>query len=272
MKRLVKIVLALLILLLVIITLILFFLGPILKKAVETAGPTVTGVPVQLESASLSPLTGKGKLENFTVSNPPGYKSPEAIHIDELTLDVEPKSLLADKVHIRSLRLVGPLITLEGTPTKNNLKAILDHLNKVTGGSSSSPQSESDSQSQQGGKKLQVDDLQILSPKLKIQSPLLGDQPLLIELPDITLKDLGQGPEGITSAELAKQVLQQILQLVDKAGGQSLQDFAKKTTQEQITKRASEAVKSLKEKTQKELQETLNKGLGNLLPSTKSKH
>ncbi len=272
MKRLVKIILALLILLLVIVTLILFFLGPILKKVVETAGPAVTGVPVQLQSASLSPLTGKGKLENFTVSNPPGYKSPEAIHVDQLTLDVEPKSLLADKVHIRSLRLIGPRITLEGTPTKNNLKTILDHLNKVTGNPSSS--SKSGSQSQQGEKKLQVDDLQILSPKLTIRSPLLGDQPVVVELPNITLKNLGQGPEGITSAELAKRLLQQILQLVDKVGGKSLQDFAKNTTQEQVRKRASKAVESLKEKTQKELRKTLNKELGNLLPnlSKESKH
>ena len=275
MKRIGKIIVALLILLLVLVALILFFLGPILKKAVETAGPTVTGVPVELQSASLSPLTGKGRLENFTVHNPPGYKSSEAIHVDELALNVDPKSLLSDKVHIRSLRLIGPRITLEGTPTKNNLKTILDHLNQVTGsGSSSSPSGSQ--KSSQGGKKLQVDDLQILAPKLEVRSPLLGEQPVIVELPNITLKNLGQGPEGITSAELAKRVLQQILQLVNKVGGNSLQDLAKKAAQKQLKQTASKTVEALKEKAQKglqkELQKNLQKGLGGLLPSSKEKN
>jgi hypothetical protein len=47
-----------------------FFLGAIIKKGVETAGPMITKTDVKLDSANLALLSGSGQLKGFNLSVP----------------------------------------------------------------------------------------------------------------------------------------------------------------------------------------------------------
>src|SRR5690349_11115539 len=77
------------------------FLDAAIKRGVETVGPMVTKVDVKLDSASLSLLSGSGKIKGLVVGNPAGFKTPSAISVGTASLALEPRSLLSDKIVIK---------------------------------------------------------------------------------------------------------------------------------------------------------------------------
>ena len=68
---------------------------------------------------------------------------------------------------------------------------------------------------------------------------------MTLPLPDIQMKDLGQGPEGITAAELTKRLLSAVTANTLKAVGQAAGDLGKGAADAatDATKSATEGVK-----------------------------
>ena len=104
----------------VVLLLVIFQLGAVVKTAVETAGPKITGVPVTLDTARIYPLRGKAMLKGFVVGNTKGYDAPESIRLGELKVDMDVGSITKDKIIIHSIVIDGPEITLEGNPFGDN--------------------------------------------------------------------------------------------------------------------------------------------------------
>jgi hypothetical protein len=184
-------------------------LGGIVKAAVETAGPKITQTTLTIESVSLSPSSGSGSIKGFVLGNPEGYKSPYAIKLGEAKLEVDAKSVLSDKIHIKSIVVTEPQITIEGGLTDNNLKKIQANvesfagLEKSTATASSGPQ-----------KKLQVDDFLLTGAKVDVKLSIFGGKGPTIPLPDIHLTNLGTGDAGITPGDLAKRVFGAVFESV----------------------------------------------------------
>src|SRR5262245_56162367 len=91
----------------------LFYLCPIVKSGVEKVGPEVTKVPVKLDSANISIFNGSGQLKGFVLGNPEGFKTPEAVKVGTVAVSLVPRSVLSDKVVVRSIRVEAPEITYE---------------------------------------------------------------------------------------------------------------------------------------------------------------
>jgi uncharacterized protein involved in outer membrane biogenesis len=199
-----------------------FALDNVIRQAVVRAGPKITGVPVELNKVSLSLLNGEGSLEGFVLGNPPGYTSPSCIQFDQASLALEPGSLLADKVIVRHVRLTAPVITFEGRLRGNNFS---DLRKGMPGGTESgAEQAEAEApEDATGSRKLQVNEFTLTGARLNVIIKELGGQPRSIVLPDIQLKDLGTGPEGITSRELTRLALDKVfavaLQTLAESGG-----------------------------------------------------
>src|SRR5215204_4866846 len=113
MKKLVKILIALVVLLVLVGVVAILFIGTIVKAGVEKVGPMVTKVPVKLDAATLSVFNGDGELKGFVVGNPEGYTSKEAIKAGTMKIGIEPGSILKEKKHIRIIKVEGPEITYE---------------------------------------------------------------------------------------------------------------------------------------------------------------
>ncbi len=206
MKKLVKIVLGLLVLLIIALVVVFFSLDRIVKKGVETVGPSVAKVDVKLKSAKLSPFSGSGELQGFLVGNPPGFKTPAAIEVGSIAMKVDPGSVMSDKIVVRSINVKAPEITFEGGVGGNNLSKILDN---IQGTEEKAPATKEEHKGTT--KKLQVDDFIISGGKIHVSTAMLGGKAATVPLPEIHLTNLGQGPEGITPAELTKRVLKEIL-------------------------------------------------------------
>ena len=191
------------------------FLDAIIKHAVETSGPRFTQTTLTLESASLSMFSGVGTLRSLVLGNPAGYRTEFAVKVDRAELSVQPSSVLADKLHVRHLRLLAPEINFEGGWAENNLSRILDNLKSATGAGQAVKSSGTI-------KKLQVDEFTVTAGRLHVTTALTSGQPLTVALPDIRFTNLGQGPDGLTSADLAEQLVGALYQRALAAARQCL--------------------------------------------------
>jgi hypothetical protein len=212
-----------------------FFVGTLIKKGVETVGPKITKTDVRLNSASLSILSGSGKINGFVLGNPQGFKTPAAISVGTANLAIEPRSLFDNKVIIRDITVDGPEITFETDLTAVNLKKILSNVEDTTG-SDAKPSSSDTNQpapskpAEAGeGKKLEVDNFLIKNAKVhvSVNAPVIGQQTANVNIPEIHLTNMGTNAEGITAAQLSKEVLKVIVEKSAEAAEKVIADMSK---------------------------------------------
>ena len=145
-------------------------LGSVVKASVEKVGPMVLKVPVKLDGAAVSVFNGKGELKGFEIGNPEGFKSAKAISVGSVAVAIQPKSVMAEKVVIPSIRVEGPEIIYETDLKGSNLSKILDNVEAMAGpGSTNQP-----GQSGSKPKKLQVDEFVITGGKISVAASMLG--------------------------------------------------------------------------------------------------
>ena len=230
MKKLIfRVVLALFVLLVVAVGFSIYFLGSIVKKGVETVGPQITRTEIKLDAATLSLLSGSGKLKSLWVGNPEGFKTASAIKVGSVSVEVAPGSVFSNKVHVKEVNVQAPEITFEGGLKGNNLSKLLDNVQAATGGSEKNSGA---AQSKAASKKLQVDDFVISGGKinLSIDAGPLGGKSATVPLPEIHLTNLGIGPDGITAADLTAKVLKEVLQAAIPAAEKAVADLGKAGT------------------------------------------
>jgi hypothetical protein len=224
-KRIVSTV-ALALLALFIVTLIIIgvFLDGIVKKAVDVYGPRMTQTSVTVDAVHLSLLTGSAKVKGLVVGNPRGYHTPRAIAVGTIAVGVDPATVFAKKVVIRSIRLEAPDVNFEGGLDGNNLSRILDNLSSTGGGSGTL--STNAAAQPKNAKTYEVDDFVITG--AKVQVVLAGvREPQTISLPPIHLTGLGKGPEGVTAADLTWRALSALTSATLEAVARTAANFDK---------------------------------------------
>jgi uncharacterized protein involved in outer membrane biogenesis len=229
-KLVIRLLIAVVVIVILAVLAVSLFLDRAVKAGVETVGSKVTGVDVKLQSVGLSLLSGSGGLKGLVVGNPPGFKTPWAINVGTASLALEPRSLLADKIIIKSINIQAPQITLETDLRANNLGKILANVQAAAGSGEKEPAKPSEGaqpKEAKASKKLQVDELVITGGKIHVSMTALGGQSATVSLPDIRLQDLGKGPEGITAAELTQRILAAIEKEAAQASAGTVSDMGK---------------------------------------------
>lgn len=210
MKKLVKILVVLAVLALIAIIAAVVFLDKMVKTGVEAVAPEITKTDVKLDSVHISLLGGSVKLGGLVVGNPQGFKTPQAISLGSVAVEVTPASLLAEKIVVRSIKVQAPEITLEGGLKDNNLTKIMENVQAAA--AAVAPAEKKDEKKPAApGKKLQVDEFVISGAKVHLKMDLLAGKEMTVNLPDINLKDLGKSENGITPAELTSRVFKELL-------------------------------------------------------------
>lgn len=193
----------------VIVVVLLFvatlFLGPIVKGAVESAGPKMAQVPMELKKADISVFTGKTRLEGLLIGNPEGFKTPHAIKLANFSMDMSVPSVLSDKILIREIVIDGPEITYEMSLSGSNLKRIQKNLAGEKGEEEPAP--ESPEPADGGGKKVQIDDLVIKNGMIRVSSGAMRGKAVTVPLPTIHLQGIGKEKEGASVVEVTSRVM-----------------------------------------------------------------
>lgn len=205
-----------------------FSLNSIVKRGVETVGPKLAKVEIKLDSALLSIFSGSGTLNGLVIGNPEGFKTESALKAGEISVVLQPKSLLTDKIVVEEVVVKGPEITFEGSLTGNNLKKIADNIQASAGGDVSAPKTGE----KKAGKKIQVNHLVLSGGKINVNLSvdMLGSKAMSLPMPELELKDLGKNSDGITSDELARIISKIVLENVTAAVAKNIGNLGKGVT------------------------------------------
>ncbi len=218
-KWIIRIVVAGVVLVVVALAMVFFNLNSIVKKGVETVGPQLTKVDVKLGSAKLSPFNGNGELSKLFVGNPEGYKTPSAIEVGNVRVAVKLRSALSDTIVVDEVNIKEPIITFEGGLTGNNLMKILQNLDGAPEDVKPTPKGKPASE---GGKKFFVKDVMINGGKINISITGLGAKSMTVPLPTIHLTNIGSENNGVTAAQLCKEILKPLVASAMKAGMEAI--------------------------------------------------
>jgi uncharacterized protein involved in outer membrane biogenesis len=217
------VVIVLAVLIVVAVIVVGFFLGTIVKTGMETVGPKITQVSIKVDAVNLSLLTGSAGIKGLVVGNPEGYKAPQAISVGSAAVEVNPLSVLSDKIVIRSVRVEAPEITFEGNPfSGNNLSKIMQNVNAVAKSGGPAATDTTAKTAGEPGKKLEVDDFLITGAKVNFNG-------VTLPLPDIHLTNLGKEKDGITATDLTRRVLDALTTATIKAVASAATDIGKGT-------------------------------------------
>jgi hypothetical protein len=226
-KLFIKIIIGLVVLLIAVVLVVFLSLNTIVKKSVETIGPQLTKVEIKLGRANISPLSGSGQLTKLFVGNPEGYKTPSAIQVGDIKVKVNIASVLSDTIKIESINIQSPEIAFEGGLRGSNIGKLLDNLNSGSGGGGEKPATEAAKPSGKSDKKFFVRDVVVEGGKIHLSATGLGGEELTVPLPPIHLQNIGSEKQGVTAAELARQILRPMLAGVTKAVADGVTDLGK---------------------------------------------
>ncbi len=218
-----------------------FSLNSLVKKAVETVGPTITKTDVRLASASLSPFSGSGKLSGFLIGNPEGFKGPFALKLSSIAVSVDKATLLKEPIVVNSVVINAPEVMLIGTLGGTNLQKLTKNIQ--SSGSSSSKEEKSAPSS---SKKFVVKEVVISGAKLHLAASAL-DQKVsqTIPIPDIHLQNIGTAGKGVSARDVALQIINPLLNEALKQGVTALGKQGIQQLQNQGLKELNKALPGL---------------------------
>jgi hypothetical protein len=178
-----------------------FFLGDIVKSAVNRVGPKITQTSVVLQAANISPLSGEGTLTGLSVGNPAGWSQAEAFRLAKMHISLEPMSLMKDHIVINELIIEQPEFLYETRLVTSNINDLLKNVEKAMGGK--------EAETTTDGKpiKLVVKKLVLKDGRVRLG---LGGQAVAIPLPPIDMTDIGVKEGGVTPAQLAFAIMRHV--------------------------------------------------------------
>jgi uncharacterized protein involved in outer membrane biogenesis len=198
---------AIVVLVIVVVVVGISKLGPLVKMAVNTYGPKITDTELRVDDVGISIFSAEAKLKKFFLGNPSGFKSPSAMKVASIYVDVDEGSITKDTIIINKVEVVGPEITYEKRGKSDNFRSILNNVQKnVPKGESAKKEP-----TQEGpGKQLIINDFILKDGKVNLAVAMpggvLADKEIKTDLPDIHLKDIGKKKGGASPAEVAKEI------------------------------------------------------------------
>ena len=93
--------------LLLIIVALYIWAGQLVKLGTEKFLPPIVGVPVKVNSVSLSLFEGEFKINGLTIANPKGYGNSPAFSVKKVRVELDMQSLFSDNQASSGRRGIG---------------------------------------------------------------------------------------------------------------------------------------------------------------------
>jgi hypothetical protein len=181
-------------------------LGKIVKSAVEAAGPRLLGAPVTAGLVTIAPWSGRGTLRSLVIGNPAGFKSPQAVRVGSVEVDVKLSSLLTDTIVVERVAVREPELTWELGQGGSNLTKLQRNAEASAEKYGGAPAPATASSKK--GKSLLIKEFSVTGGKVALSATALGGQGLSAALPEVHLTNLGG--EGRSPAEVAAQAMRAV--------------------------------------------------------------
>jgi hypothetical protein len=171
-------------------------LDGLVQSAMAKYGSAMTGATVKVAGVNIKTTDGQGALTGLLVGNPAGFKTPFAVKVDTIELEVDVASLTKEVVLVKKIAVIAPEVIYEKGDAMTNFDAIQANIATYLGPSTNSGP----------GKKLIVQELTIRGAKAQASAAFMDGKTVSVPLPDITLRDLGKAKGGITPGELGLEI------------------------------------------------------------------
>ena len=200
----------------IITALVVYFFGSgilskSIKKGVETFGPKITQTSVQLYEVDLSILSGNGTLGGLYVGNPKGYNRKNILELNQIDVDINPKSLLSDQIVINKIYIRKPHISYEKSLKSSNFEDLLKNINGTSDESDSSKPEEEIVSKDEAAKQLLIKELIIEDASVFASVLGVGTE---ISLPRIEMNDVGSTDAQSSIDSILNQILDEVLKLI----------------------------------------------------------
>jgi hypothetical protein len=173
-------------------------LGEIVADAIAQHGSAMTQARIGVEHVEIATSSGKGVISGLMVGNPKGFKTPYALRVNSISVDVDLATLTQEVTVIRTLVIESPDVTYEKSNGTTNFDAIHKNIATYLGPKGSSRQ--------QGGTRLIIEELTICNANAQASADFMGGKTISIPLPDITLRNVGLARGGVTPGELGQEI------------------------------------------------------------------
>lgn len=196
---------------LLIIALLVFkstWIGAI-KNTVTGMMSEMTKSKVSVDDFSLSFLQGKLTINKVDIGNPKGYHTATALGFNDLTIDLDPGSLLEDTIVIEEITINGLAVTLETGITSNNLNDIKANIDSYLKKDKAEPAPEptEEKKAEKPGKKFIIKQININNGQITLATKYLKGPKVPLKLANIKLENIGNNSQGADPAEVADKLI-----------------------------------------------------------------
>jgi uncharacterized protein involved in outer membrane biogenesis len=191
-RVLVRVAIAIIVLVAVLFVVVNVALGPIVKEAVEMAGPAVAGVAIKVDQVRIFPLLGSARIDGLVVGAPEGYNA-NLVAMKHFRAKVRLASLLTDTIVVREIVISGPEVTYELSGMRSNVGALLEAFGGE--GEDAAPVAP---KSGTPGKKLVLEHFLFEGGKVRLATTLTGGKGIVLPMPTVELRDVGKETEGVS--------------------------------------------------------------------------
>jgi len=213
MKKFLKIVVVLVLLVVVgVAVFALFFVGPAVRKAANTMGPEILGVPVTMGDTAVLPLRGEVRMAELEIGNPEGFKSEHLFSMNKLSVDVAPATVLSDTIVIKDVTISGVKVIYETTGIRSNLGTLLKNLQSKEGGAGEPAEDAAEKKEDDAvpGKQVIIKRVVLEDLDLTVAATLAAGRGLTLPLSKIELTNLGAKSGGLTAVEATTEIIKAI--------------------------------------------------------------
>ncbi|MBI5108652.1 MAG: hypothetical protein HZA62_07875 [Rhodocyclales bacterium] len=172
-------------------------LDEIVADAIAHHGTVMTQARIGVERVDIAPKNGKGIISGLLIGNPKGFKTPYALRVERIDLDIDLATLNKDVTVVRLLIIDKPDVFYETGDTQTNFGAIQKNIAAYLGPARTKNRGET---------LLIIEELTICNANAHASAPFMGDKTISIALPDIVLKNVGKAKGGVTPAELGQEI------------------------------------------------------------------
>lgn len=170
-----------------------FSAGFLIKTGVNAFLPKVTGTPSSIENVDLSLFKGQMILDGLKIGNPAGFAHPTVFELGHIMVDVDPMSVLSNKIIVRQVLIENTNATAEiNSKGSINLTTLNDNVQNFIGASDkkqNTPVKTSNSK-ESSQKSVVVKDLKINNSGLNFG---VAGQVVSLKLPNIHKTNIGEG-------------------------------------------------------------------------------
>ena len=183
-----------------------------LKQAIQSGAPLVTQCEVAIDDLELSLFSGEGQVHGFSLKNPTGFSEKNLFELHNISVKVDPESLLSQEVHIHSIEIHQPKFCFEQILSGSNWQTLIQNLQAFSAQRTDEKPSMSDkpenNSSDSTMPKIRIDSLSIQEAEVEFSA--FGFEKIL-KIPSIRITDLNTQNQALEAHELLLQISQKIL-------------------------------------------------------------